>query len=333
MRAIGYTQPGPPDVLQDITLPDPVAAARDLLVEVKAISVNPVDMKVRQSAGPVDGQPYRVLGYDAAGVVKAVGPEVKGFRAGDEVFYAGTLLRQGTNAQLHLVDERIVAHKPKSLDFDHAAALPLTAITAWELLFDRLGAVPGGKDDTRLLLIVGAAGGVGSILVQLARQLTGLHIIGTASRPETKAWVQELGAHQVIDHSQPLPPQLNGRQPDLIASLTNTQDHFPQLAEILAPQGHLGLIDDPASIDVKLLKRKAASLHWEYMFARSMFQTADIEQQGELLKQVATMVDSGAIRTTAGENLGIINAANLRSAHERIATGKVRGKLVLSGWE
>ncbi|MBW8746835.1 MAG: zinc-binding alcohol dehydrogenase family protein [Acidobacteria bacterium] len=333
MRAIGYTQPGPPDVLQDITLPDPVAAGRDLLVEVKAISVNPVDMKVRQSAGPVDGQPYRVLGYDAAGVVKAVGPEVKNFRPGDEVFYSGTLLRQGTNAQLHLVDERIVAGKPKSLDFDHAAALPLTAITAWELFFDRLGVVPGRKDDTRSLLIVGAAGGVGSILVQLARQLTGLHIIGTASRPETKSWVEELGAHQVIDHSQPLPPQLNGRQPDLIASLTNTQDHFPQLAEVLAPQGHFGLIDDPASIDVKLLKRKAASLHWEYMFARSIFQTADIEQQGQLLQQVATMVDSGAIRTTAGENLGIINSANLRSAHERIATGKVRGKLVLSGWE
>ncbi|NUQ26972.1 MAG: zinc-binding alcohol dehydrogenase family protein [Acidobacteriaceae bacterium] len=333
MRAIGYTQPGPPDVLQDITLPDPVAAGRDLLIEVKAISVNPVDMKVRQSAGPVDGQPYRVLGYDAAGVVKAVGPEVKNFRPGDEVFYAGTLLRQGTNAELHLVDERIVAGKPKSLDFDHAAALPLTAITAWELLFDRLGAVPGRKDDTRSLLIVGAAGGVGSILVQLARQLTGLHIIGTASRPETKTWVEELGVHDVIDHSQPLPPQLNGRQPNLIASLTNTQDHFPQLAEVLAPQGHLGLIDDPASIDVKLLKRKAASLHWEYMFARSMFQTADIEQQGQLLQQVATMVDSGAIRTTAGENLGIINSANLRSAHERIATGKVRGKLVLSGWE
>ncbi|MGO4517876.1 zinc-binding alcohol dehydrogenase family protein [Terriglobus sp. 2YAB30_2] len=333
MRAIGYTQPGPPDVLQDITLPDPVAAGRDLLVEVKAVSVNPVDMKVRQNAGPVDGQPYRVLGYDAAGVVKAAGPEVKGFRAGDEVFYSGTLLRQGTNAQLHLVDERIVAAKPKSLDFDHAAALPLTAITAWELLFDRLGVVPGRKDDTRLLLIVGAAGGVGSILVQLARQLTGLHIIGTASRPETKAWVEELGVHDVIDHSQPLPPQLNGRQPDLIASLTNTQDHFPQLAEVLAPQGHLGLIDDPASIDVKLLKRKAGSLHWEYMFARSMFQTADIEQQSQLLQQVATMVDSGVIRTTAGENLGIIDSANLRSAHERIATGKVRGKLVLSGWE
>jgi zinc-binding alcohol dehydrogenase family protein len=333
MRAIGYTQPGSPDVLQDITLPDPVASGRDLLVQVKAVSVNPVDMKVRQNAGPVDGQPYRVLGYDAAGVVKAVGPEVKGFQPGDEVFYSGTLLRQGTNAQLHLVDERIVAGKPKSLDFDHAAALPLTAITAWELLFDRLGVVPGRMDDTRSLLIVGAAGGVGSILVQLARQLTGLHIIGTASRPETKAWVEELGAHQVIDHSQPLPPQLKGRQPDLIASLTNTQDHFPQLAEVLAPQGHLGLIDDPASIDVKLLKRKAASLHWEYMFARSMFQTADIEQQGRLLRQVATMVDSGAVRTTAGENLGIINAANLRSAHERIATGKVRGKLVLSGWE
>lgn len=333
MRAIGYSHPGSAEVLKDIILPDPVAAGRDLLVEVKAVSVNPVDMKVRSAQKPLEGDEYRVPGYDAAGIVRGVGPQVTLFRPGDEVFYSGTLMRQGTNAELHLVDERIVALKPRSLDFAHAAALPLTAITAWELLFDRFGVAPDETGDTRTLLVMGAAGGVGSILVQFARQLTGLHIIGTASRPETKTWVAELGAHQVIDHSQPLLPQLNGRQADLIASLTATDQHYAQLVEALAPQGAIGVIDDPATLDAKPLKRKSAALHWEFMFARSMYQTADMQKQHDLLTRVAALVDAGRLRTTADENLGPINAANLRTAHERIATGKVRGKMVLSGWE
>ncbi|WP_263410967.1 zinc-binding alcohol dehydrogenase family protein [Terriglobus tenax] len=333
MKAIGYKVPGAPEVLTDITLPDPVAAGRDLLVEVKAVSVNPVDMKVRASQKPVDGNEYRVLGYDAAGVVKAVGPEVTLFKPGDEVYYSGTLMRQGTNAELHLVDERIVGLKPKSLDFAHAAALPLTAVTAWELLFDRLGVMPDDQNDKRTLLVTGAAGGVGSILVQLARQLTGLTIVGTASREETKKWALELGAHQVIDHSQPLAAQLGGRQAELIASLTATDEHYAQLVEALAPQGAIGVIDDPATLDAKPLKRKSASLHWEFMFARSIFQTPDMIRQHELLTRVAALVDAGTLRTTADDNLGPINAANLRTAHERIATGKVRGKMVLSGWE
>ncbi|MGB8021958.1 MAG: zinc-binding alcohol dehydrogenase family protein [Candidatus Nanopelagicales bacterium] len=333
MRAIGYTAPGDPSVLSDIQLPEPAAAGRDLLVEVRAISVNPIDTKVRRRAAPEPGR-AKVLGWDVAGVVRAVGPGVTLFAPGDEVWYAGAIVRAGANSELHLVDERIVAHKPTSLDFPAAAALPLTAITAWELLFDRLGVARGGGQG-QTLLIVGAAGGVGSILTQLAARLTGLRVIGTASRPESTAWVHSLGADDVVDHNGPLAPQLAElgiSGVEMIASLTHTDEHYPQLAEVLAPQGRIGLIDDPKQLDVLALKPKAASLHWESMFTRSTFNTADVIEQHSLLAEVARLVDEGVLRTTTQTVLGAISAEHLRAAHEFVESGRAVGKVVLAGW-
>lgn len=333
MRAIGYTTPGEASVLTDIELPEPSAAGRDLLVEVRAISVNPIDTKVRRRAAPEPGQ-VKVLGWDVAGVVRAVGSDVALFSPGDEVWYAGAIVRAGANSELHLVDERIVAHKPASLDFPTAAAMPLTAITAWELLFDRLG-VERGEGQGQTLLIVGAAGGVGSMLTQLAARLTGLRVIGTASRPESAAWVTSLGADHVVDHSRPLAPQLAElgiAKVELIASLTHTDEHYPQLVEALAPQGRIGLIDDPKQLDVLALKPKAASLHWESMFTRSTFETPDVIEQHLLLAEVARLVDEGVLRTTTQTVLGVINAENLRAAHEFIESGRAVGKVVLAGW-
>lgn len=337
MKAVAYFQNLPidhPDALQDIDLPEPTPGPRDLLVEVRAISVNPVDTKIRRNAAPENGQP-RVLGWDVSGVVKAVGRDVSLFQPGDEVFYAGALTRPGGNAELHLVDERIVGKRPQSLDFAKSAALPLTAITAWELLFDRLGIAEGQADQGQSLLVVGAAGGVGSILVQLARRLTGLTVIGTASRPETQAWVRELGAHHVIDHSQPLAAELKRIGLDSVthvASLTQTDQHLEQLVEALAPQGKLALIDDPAGLDVLKLKRKSISLHWEFMYTRSMFETADMIEQHKLLNRVSELIDQGVLKTTFGEHYGRIEAANLKRAHALLESGKAKGKIVLEGF-
>ena len=337
MKAVAYYQSLPSsdaESLLDIELPAPTPGPRDLLVAVQAISVNPVDTKIRSNVAPTDGQ-AKVLGWDVAGVVQAVGSEVSLFQVGDEVYYAGALQRAGGNSELHVVDERIVGHKPKNLGFAEAAALPLTAITAWELLFERLKIAEGSASNGQSLLIIGAAGGVGSILTQLARQLTGLTVIGTASRPETAAWVKQLGAHHVIDHSQPLLAQLQQlgiQQVDHVASLTHTDLHYDQLIEALAPQGQLALIDDPAQLDVVKLKRKSLSLHWEFMYTRSLFETPDMQAQHALLEQVAQLIDAGTLRTTLGEHFGHINASNLRRAHALLESGKARGKIVLEGF-
>ena len=307
---------------------------RDLLVQVKAISVNPVDYKVRKRAAPKESEPPKILGYDATGVVAATGPDVTLFKPGDEVWYAGSIVRPGTNSEFHLVDERIVGRKPKSLDFAAAAALPLTSITAWEMLFDRF-AIPRGGADGKSLLIVGGAGGVGSICIQLARALTKLTVIATASRPETQAWCKELGAHHVIDHSKPMAEQLKAighRFVDYIFGVNHSDDHFDTIADVIAPQGKFGLIDDPKPFDFAKLKGKSASLHWEAMFTRSTFQTPDMDAQHRLLNEVAAMVDAGTIRTTLADNLGRINAANLRRAHAMVESGQMRGKLVLEGF-
>jgi zinc-binding alcohol dehydrogenase family protein len=337
MKAVGYRQSHPiehPEALLDIDLPEPAPGAHDLLVEVKAISVNPVDSKVRKSAGPLEGE-YRVLGWDAAGVVRAAGAQATLFKPGDKVFYAGTLLRPGTNSELHVVDERIVGRLPQRLGFEEAAALPLTALTAWELLFDRLQVAQDESVGGDALLVVGAGGGVGSVMVQLARQLTGLTVVGTASRPQTRQWVADLGAHHVIDHTAPMPPQLQQAgvgQVRYVASLTHTDQHLPQLVEALAPQGRLGLIDDPETFDVRLLKRKSISLHWEFMYTRSMFQTPDMIAQHRILERIADLVDAGVLKSTLAERFGSINAANLRRAHQLLESGKSRGKIVLSGF-
>lgn len=337
MKAIAYYHSLPitdPQSLQDIELPEPVAGPRDLLVEVKAISVNPVDTKVRQNVQPEDGA-AKVLGWDVAGVVKAVGSEVTLFKTGDKVFYAGSIARAGGNSERHVVDERIVGHMPKTLGFAEAAALPLTAITAWELLFERLQIQEGQDDQGQSLLIVGAAGGVGSILTQLARQLTGLKVIGTASRAQTQDWVRGLGADLVIDHSRPLSEVLKEAgqsQVTHVASLTQTDQHLDQLVEALAPQGKLALIDDPKALDVTKLKRKSLSLHWELMYTRSLFETADMVEQHKLLNRVAALIDAGTLRTTVGEHFGTINAENLRRAHTLLESGKSKGKIVLEGF-
>ncbi|MGI6246933.1 MAG: zinc-binding alcohol dehydrogenase family protein [Pseudochelatococcus sp.] len=338
MRAVGYKLPRPIQddaALVDIDLPRPVASGRDLLVEVKAISVNPVDTKVRAAALPEEGD-WKVLGWDAAGIVAEAGPQASLFKAGDEVFYAGAITRPGTNAEFHLVDERIAGRKPKTLGWAEAAALPLTSITAWEALFDRLDvkgrAVAGAAQS---VLIVGGAGGVGSIAIQLARRLTGLTVIATASRPETKAWTTALGAHHVVDHSKPLALEvaaLGIGAPAFVFSTTNTDRHLAEIAALIAPQGRFALIDDPATLDINPFKRKSVSVHWEFMFTRSMFGTADIAQQGHLLNEVSRLVDEGTLRTTLAENFGAINAANLRRAHALIESGGARGKIVLEGF-
>jgi zinc-binding alcohol dehydrogenase family protein len=340
MKAIAFTRPLPieaQDSLVELDLARPEFGLRDLLVNVRAVSVNPVDTKVRGarhqgSASHGSGKP-RVLGWDAAGVVVSKGTAVSGFAVGDEVYYAGELERAGSNEEYQAVDERLVGRKPKAIGFAEAAALPLTSITAWELLFDRLGVREGESGGS--LLVSGAPGGVGSILVQLARRLTRLTIIATASRPETVRWVSEMGAHHVVDHTKPLSEQVSGLQAPpvkYIASLTATTRNFAQLAEVLAPEGKLGLIDDPESLDVVPLKRKSASLHWEFMFARSLWQTTNMAEQGGLLNRVSGLVDQGELRSTQTQTLSPINVENLKKAHVLVESGKAIGKVTLSGF-
>ena len=333
MKAIAITRSAPDNIefLHEIELPQPTATGHDLLIEVKAISVNPVDTKVR--AG-FSGDTPRVLGWDAVGTVTAVGEAVTLFSPGDEVWYAGALGRAGSNSEYQLVDERIVALKPKTLDNAAAAAMPLTAITAWEMLFDRLGVQEQGNEgDT--LLIVGAAGGVGSILVQLARNLTKMTVIGTASRPESQKWVREAGAHHVIDHSKPLSEELAAlgiNEVTHVASLNHTEAHYAEIIKALAPQGKLALIDDPETLDARPLKAKSISLHWEFMFTRSMFETRDMIAQHQLLTRVAGLIDDQVITTTLGEHYGTITAENVQKAHAQLETGRAVGKIVLEGF-
>lgn len=337
MKAVGYIESLPVEnerALFDFEAPKPLPGRRDLCVKIEAISVNPVDTKVRRQRRGTPQTPV-ILGWDAAGTVESVGEAVTLFRPGDEVYYAGSVVRPGSDAEYGLVDERIVGHKPKSLSFAEAAALPLTTITAWESLFDRLR-IPVGKAPTNdAILIIGAAGGVGSIAVQLARRLTSLTVIGTASRPESREWVLRAGAHAVIDHTKPLPHELaqTGRADcRYVLSLTQTDRHWAEIVAVLAPQGDVCLIDDPAAFDVMQLKPKAAALHTELMFARSMYETADMIEQHKLLNEVSALVDEGLVRTTVGQHVGPINAANLRSAHAAIESGRSIGKLVLAGF-
>lgn len=351
MKAIAYTRPldiNARDALVDVDLPVPQASGRDLLVKVRAISVNPVDTKIRASVAPDHGE-YKVLGWDAVGEVVAVGDGVSLFEVGDSVWYAGDLTRPGSNAEYQLVDERIVGKKPMSLSDIEAAAMPLTAITAWELLFDRLGfaaqlptgvtSYTDGFMDTgkaARILVVGAAGGVGSILVQLAKKLTGATVIGTASRAKSEKWVKELGADHVINHHQPMLSQLQAlgiEQVTHVISLTHTGEHFDQLVEVLAPQGKLALIDDPKEgVDILELKTKSISLHWEFMYTRSMFGTGDMQKQHDLLTALSQLVDGGVVQSTLGEHYGAINAENLIRAHKQIESNRSVGKIVLEGF-
>ena len=329
MKAIGYRRNGSADVLVELSLPEPVPGRRDLLVAVRAVSVNPVDYKVRTFDAPPAGE-AKVLGWDVAGVVVDVGPEVQLFRRGDEVFYAGAMDRPGANSELHVVDERIVGPKPRTLSFEQAAALPLTSITAWEILFDRMR-VDAAKPGT--LLVIAAAGGVGSILVQLARQLTRLTVVGTASRKESADFSRQMGAHHVIDHRRPL---LEGMREiglpgaDYVAALTTTPESLPWIVDVLLPQGHVTFIDNP-EIALMPFKLKSLTISWEMMFTRSLFQTDDLIEQHGLLKEVALLVDAGRIVTTLTRMGGPLTVANLASAHSQLEGGRSIGKTVLTG--
>ncbi len=335
MRAIAFTASLPatdPNALVDLTLPLPEPGPRDLRVRVEAVSVNPVDTKVRARAG---SDSPRVLGYDAAGIVDAVGAEVTLFKPGDRVYYAGTIDRPGTNAEYHLVDERIVGRMPATLDFAAAAALPLTTITAYELLFDRIGVRKGKGADPRSLLVVGGAGGVGSMAIQLARALTGLTVIATASRPETVDWVKGLGAHHVVDHRKPLDEEvarIGIPAVDIVLALTQTIHHWPAIQKLVAPQGHVGVIDDMATLDIVPFKGKAVGIHWESMFTRPVHQTADMIEQHKLLNEVAGLVEAGKVRTTLTNRVRPINAATLRDVHQLVESGRSIGKTVVEGW-
>lgn len=347
MHAVAYQQCLPieaDDALVDIQIDQPTPQSRDLLVEIKAISVNPVDTKIRTRVAPDAGQ-YKILGWDAAGTVRAVGDQVSQFKVGDAVFYAGDLTRAGTNAEFHLVDERLVGHKPRTLDFAQAAALPLTSITAWEALFDRLkitlsktptsDTIDGTIAPVASILIIGGAGGVGSMTIQLLRALTNLTIVATASRAESQQWCKQLGAHVVLDHSQSLTAQFEAQQldaPQYVFSTTHTDQHLQAISEIIAPQGALVLIDDPEQLDISLLKRKSIAIHWEFMFTRSLFQTPDMQAQSQLLNRIAELVDQGQLQSTVNQSLGIINAANLKKAHALLESHQSIGKVVLSGF-
>ncbi|WP_055445945.1 zinc-binding alcohol dehydrogenase family protein [Lacinutrix mariniflava] len=335
MKAIGYKENLPIDnvnSLQDIEIATPKATGRDILVEIKAISVNPADYKVRSNM-PVQGDDWKIIGWDATGIVKEVGEDVTLFKVGDEVWYAGDFTRQGSYAQFQVVDERIVGKKPTSLSYAEAAALPLTSLTAYEMLFDRLEV---SKDDAnKSILIIGAAGGVGSIMVQLAKKLTKLNIIATASREETTDWLKELGADTVINHRNKLSEEFekyNLPAPEYVVSLNATEQHVDEIVKLIKPQGKFGFIDDPKVMNVMPFKGKAVSTHIELMFTRAMFQTEDMIEQHNILNNVSQLIDNGTIRTTLGENFGNINAENLRKAHAFLETGNAKGKIVLEGF-
>ncbi|MCP1713901.1 zinc-binding alcohol dehydrogenase family protein [Kerstersia gyiorum] len=337
MQAVGFNRPLPissPESLVDVNLPAPVYGEHDLLVAVRAIAVNPADTKVHASARPAPGD-WRILGWDAVGIVQAVGSRVSGFLPGDRVFYAGAINRPGAYAELQAVDARIAAHAPATLDDAAAAALPLTALTAWETLFDRLQVEQPVAGAANAILIIGGAGGVGSMTIQLARAMTGLNVIATASRPASIDWVRKMGAHHVLDHREPLAPQIAALglgAPAFVLSTTDSAAYLPDIEALIAAQGRIALIDDPDVLDIVPLKRKSLSVHWEFMFTRSLLGTADLARQQDILRAVAALADQGKIASTRTESLGSINAANLRLAHARLEDGHTVGKITLQGF-
>lgn len=335
MKAVGYKESlaiEQKDSLQDIEVSKPKAAGKDILVEVKAISVNPVDFKIRQSRTP-EVEEWEIIGWDATGIVKEIGEDVELFNVGDEVWYAGEFTRQGSNAQYQLVDERIVGRKPTKLSFADAAALPLTSLTAWEMLFDRIKV--DKQDADKSILIIGAAGGVGSILVQLAKKLTKLKVIGTASREETRNWLKDMGVDIVLNHKNKLSEELKKqdlKNVDYIIGTNATEQHFDEIVKIINPQGQFGFIDDPSVLDATAFKPKAVSIHYELMFTRSLFKTDDMIEQHHILNRISELIDDGTIKTTMGKHFGTINADNLKRAHKLLESGKAKGKIVLEGF-
>ena len=337
MKAVGFKTPGAierEDSLIDFIIDKPTATGGDLLVKIHAVSVNPADAAARKMMGSPTGD-YTIIGYDASGVVEAVGEDVKSFKVGDEVYYSGTIDRPGTNAEFHLVDERIVGHKPTSISHSEAAALPLTALASWEALFDRLNVNSPTLDGGNIILVIGGSGGVGTIAVQMLRAVTDLTIISTASTPETTAWVKELGAHHVINHREPIAAQvaaLGLGMPGFVLSTNGTTGHLPQIAELIAPQGRFAPVDAAGPVDLQQFGMKSVSIHNFTMFTRPLFRTPDMHVQSEILNEVAKLVDAGKIKSTVTDVLGKIDAATLRRAHAQIESGKTRGKIVLEGF-
>jgi NADPH2:quinone reductase len=358
MRAVGlykYLPIDHPESLLDIDIPAPEPGPRDLLVRVKAVSVNPVDTKVRSPKDKVESAP-RVLGWDAAGIVERVGSGVSLFRAGDEVYYAGSIARPGCDAEYHAVDERIAGRKPRNLSFEEAAAMPLTTITAWEALFDRLaiplvvlepddtgevsvGSEPAATSAYRRtsghsLLVIGGAGGVGSIAIQLAKQLAGMRVIATASRPESADWCRGLGADDVIDHHKPFQlefKRIGVSDVDYIFCLNSTEQHIQNMADVVKPQGKVcTIVETKAPVNINAFQRKSVAFCWELMFTRSLFETDDMKAQHDLLGEVAGLLESGTLRTTKTHSFGPLNAANLRRAHAAVEQGNTIGKVTLS---
>jgi zinc-binding alcohol dehydrogenase family protein len=338
MKAVGLTKYLPISdeaSLKDIEIPKPAALGRDLLVAVRAISVNPIDTKVRAPKTMVEDPP-KVLGWDAAGVVQEVGPDATLFQVGDEVFYAGSIMRPGTNCEFHLVDERIVGRKPSKLSFAEAAALPLTSITAWESLFDRMRISREKRDAGKHILIIGGAGGVGSIAIQIAKRIAGLSVIATASRKETAAWCKDLGADYVVNHRDDIVAQVRSlgmEHADYVLCLNATDQHWNSMAELVAPQGHIvSIVETTKPVNLGLLKSKSVTFTWEMMFTRSMYETEDMIEQHHLLNEISRLIDAGTLITTFEQFLGLINAKNLRAAHAQIESGSTIGKIVLENW-
>ena len=330
MKAIGYQKMGPIETagFTEFSTDIPDVGVHDLLVEVHGVSLNPVDTKGRKRAEP-EGAP-KVLGYDAAGIVKKIGSAVSKFSIGDEVFYAGDITRPGTNSELHVVDERIVGKKPSSIGMAEAAGIPLTSITAWELLFDSLGIT---ESDNEAILVIGGAGGVGSILIQLAKKLTKLTVIATASRQDTIDWVKKMGADHVIDHSKPIDTEIEalGIQPKYVAALTGTEGHFDAIINLIKPRGAVAFIDDPEVLNIKSGKQKALRFAWELMFTRPMFNTPDMDEQHKILNRVSKMLDDGTLISTVTNNLGKLSPKTIVEAHKQQESGRVIGKNVLEG--
>ena len=342
MRAVGlyrYLPVGDPESLLDVEIPRPEPVGRDLLVRVKAVSVNPVDTKVRAPKDKVEPVP-RVLGWDAAGVVEAVGDQTTLFTPGDEVYYAGSITRPGSNSEFQLVDERIAGRKPRNLSFEEAAAMPLTTITAWEALFDRMGIdAPSkteqrarGRGQTRPSLIIGGAGGVGSIAIQLAKKVAGLRVIATASRQESADWCRSLGADDIINHHNPFLDEFKKAglpEADYIFCLNSTEKHMQNMADVIKPQGRLCTIVETKGgvpVNINPFQRKSVAFCWELMFTRPMFQTPDMQAQHDLLNETAGLIEAGTLRTTKTVSFGQMNAENLRSAHAAIERGDMIGK-------
>lgn len=338
MKAVGLYKYLPidlPDSLVDVEIDKPNPQGREVLVKVNAVAVNPVDTKMRSPQDKVEDSP-RILGWDVAGVVESVGADVTLFKAGDEVFYAGSFVQPGCNSEFHIVDERIVGNKPKSLDFAQSAALPLTSITAWEAMFDRLEIDATGADEGKNLLIIGGAGGVGSIATQFAKQLAKLNVTVTASRPESKTWVKNLGVDHIINHYLDIPEQvqkLGIEGYEFILCFNDTDEHWQAMAAVVAPQGKIcSIVETAADVDLGALKSKSATFSWEFMFTRSMYETEDMIEQHNLLNRVAELVDAGTIKTTSNKVLQPINATNLKVAHAEIEGRHTIGKIVLQGW-